>query len=165
MGRGNGGEGVKVHARVSSSAPKCASCGGACQAADDAWVCTKCGDEWYPDHGPEYAMGDEEEASMSARSENPNVCEHGYRITTSLCPTWGCLASDTGPDHVRASKTPEGDAALQLQEYKTARQTRDRVILQLFQDHGWSVARIASECGLTYAGVRKVLIREGAWKV
>ena len=35
--------------------PKCASCHGSCRWSDDAWVCRKCGDEWYPDHGAEYA--------------------------------------------------------------------------------------------------------------
>lgn len=34
---------------------RCAVCNGLCFWSEDAWVCTKCGDEWYPDHGPEYA--------------------------------------------------------------------------------------------------------------
>jgi hypothetical protein len=38
-----------------SSAPKCSSCGGRTHWADDAWVCFRCGDEWYPDHGPQFA--------------------------------------------------------------------------------------------------------------
>jgi len=43
---------------TSENVPRCATCGGACQAAEDAWVCTRCGDEWYPDHGPEYRYDD-----------------------------------------------------------------------------------------------------------
>lgn len=36
--------------------PTCAACGGDCRNADDGWwICTKCGDEWDADHGPEYA--------------------------------------------------------------------------------------------------------------
>ena len=34
---------------------QCGRCGGRCHWVDDAWVCRACGDEWYPDHGPEYA--------------------------------------------------------------------------------------------------------------
>lgn len=34
---------------------KCTTCGGRCLWADDAWVCSRCGDEWYPDHGEMYA--------------------------------------------------------------------------------------------------------------
>jgi len=33
----------------------CASCLGDCYWHDEAWVCDSCGDEWYPDHGSEYA--------------------------------------------------------------------------------------------------------------
>lgn len=35
----------------------CLGCGGkrTCRWSIDAWVCSACGDEWYPDHGPEYA--------------------------------------------------------------------------------------------------------------
>lgn len=33
----------------------CSTCGGRCYWSDDSWVCGDCGDEWYPDHGEEYA--------------------------------------------------------------------------------------------------------------
>lgn len=38
--------------------PRCSVCGAVCGWADDAWVCTRksCGSEWYPDHGPQYAV-------------------------------------------------------------------------------------------------------------
>ncbi len=35
--------------------PLCSSCLGVCRWAEDAWVCTVCGDEWYPDHHPRFA--------------------------------------------------------------------------------------------------------------
>lgn len=35
---------------------KCSSCGGTCLWVDDSWVCKRCGDEWSPEHGPEYAI-------------------------------------------------------------------------------------------------------------
>lgn len=41
--------------RTQSSFRKCSSCGGQCMWADDAWVCRRCGDEWYPEHDPMYA--------------------------------------------------------------------------------------------------------------
>lgn len=34
--------------------PHCASCGGETLWTEDHWVCQSCGDEWNPDHGPEY---------------------------------------------------------------------------------------------------------------
>jgi hypothetical protein len=40
---------------MKTSAPKCSSCGGRTHWADEAWVCFQCGDEWYPDHGPQFA--------------------------------------------------------------------------------------------------------------
>lgn len=38
---------------------RCASCNGLCDWHDEAWVCRRCGDEWYPDHGDNYAPDDE----------------------------------------------------------------------------------------------------------
>lgn len=35
---------------------ECSSCLGRCLWAEDAWVCVRCGDEWYPDHGGQYAV-------------------------------------------------------------------------------------------------------------
>jgi hypothetical protein len=32
--------------------PRCSTCGGRCLWADDAWTCTRCGDEWDRDHDP-----------------------------------------------------------------------------------------------------------------
>lgn len=34
----------------------CASCGGGCLWTEDAWVCRRCGDEWYPDSGEPYNL-------------------------------------------------------------------------------------------------------------
>jgi len=34
----------------------CPSCGGRAPWADDAYVCTSCGDEWYPDHFADEAV-------------------------------------------------------------------------------------------------------------
>lgn len=44
---------------------ECSSCAGKCRWVDDAWVCQKCGDEWYPDHGPQFAAPQPETREVS----------------------------------------------------------------------------------------------------
>jgi hypothetical protein len=49
-------EDPKAWALDAAPEPRCGACGAACRWVEDAWVCTSCGDEWYPDHGSEYAQ-------------------------------------------------------------------------------------------------------------
>lgn len=53
----------------------CSSCGGkrTCRWADEAWVCFRCGDEWYPDHGDEYAPPYSASAVSSKPTSASNV--------------------------------------------------------------------------------------------
>lgn len=40
--------------RCEEGAPPCTTCGAVTNWAEDAWTCTKCGDEWHADHGALY---------------------------------------------------------------------------------------------------------------
>lgn len=42
--------------RKANRPPTCSACNAPTRWVDDAWVCTRCGAEWYPDHGEKYAI-------------------------------------------------------------------------------------------------------------
>lgn len=45
---------------------QCSSCGhDSCYWEGEAWTCDRCGDEWYEDHGREYAAPTDDNCSQS----------------------------------------------------------------------------------------------------
>lgn len=65
----------------------CSSCGGVAHWHDTAWVCSRCGDEWYGDHGVQFgdpvALADDLVVERIARKRWRCTCADdvlGYRV-------------------------------------------------------------------------------------
>ena len=60
----SGKKGVSDSGSGGPQSPRCSTCLGECHWVEGAWVCWECGDEWYPDHGPEFAAPPEEKRPL-----------------------------------------------------------------------------------------------------
>ena len=73
--------------------PKCTTCGGKTIWAEDAWTCTKCGDEWYSDHGPQFAPPGSEnrgrESAVACNRESPPGAAPKDCEGLMVCPRCG----------------------------------------------------------------------------
>lgn len=78
------GQRIAIAATGKPEKPECSSCLASCRWVDDAWVCRRCGDEFYED--------------PSWPDARPTGCIVGTVVVARSLPIARC--SDTGPEHV-----------------------------------------------------------------